>query len=339
MKDQWKKAAAVMAAVLLAAALLDAFCCWYYNPPRYAWDESMATDNIRRPGSFASRATEGIAHSYMDENGYNNAEVPGEEGVFVLMMGSSHTEGLNVMQDETVSSRLEELMAQGNAGGCVYNIGISAHTFAKNIANLDRALDRFAPTGYVILETQDIKIHKHAIERAMNDGYNRLGTSPVVISEWISDRPLLKTLYNQFSTLATGTGEDGEEAEAVITADQLDQYQQALTELFAQVRATAQKHGVTPIIYYHPHLLLQQDGSARINGDEGCRAAFAAACGEAGICFVDMTETFLQRYAQDHVLPHGFVNSAPGAGHLNAQGNAMIARALYEEISRMEAAK
>lgn len=337
MKKKIKRFGAVAAALLLALALLDVFCLWYYNPPRYLWEESRATDTIRDPGAFTSRLTEGFAFSRMDANGYNNASLPGEDGVFVLMMGSSHTEGLNVMQEETVSSLLGNLLADAGKTGSVYNIGMSAHTFPKNVANLSRALERFAPTGYVVLETQDVILHKMAIEAAMNDGFERQAASPEILSEWISDRPLLKTLYNQFSSLISGGEDDGETAEVVITQDQLDQYQAALVELFAYVRQQAEDFGVTPIIYYHPHLVLQEDGSAQLGEDYGCRAAFAAACSEAGVCFVDMTETFLQNYADNHQLPHGFANTAPGTGHLNADGNAAIARALYEEILRMEA--
>lgn len=337
MKRNYRKIISAACALLLAFVLLEAFCFWYYNPPRYDWDDARATDNIRAAGSFASRATEGFAFSRMDANGYNNPDVPGDAGVYVLMMGSSHTEGLNVKQDENISSRLGALLGNEEEKGCVYNIGISAHTLPRNIANFERALERFAPTGYVILETQEIKFHKTIIDRAMNDDFDRLKESPVMISEWISDRALLKTIYNQFSSLMSGTSAE-EEAEALaeITADQLEQYQAALTDLFAGLRQTADAHGVTPIIYYHPHLILQQDGSVQTNSDAGCLAAFAAACRDAGVCFVDMTEPFLQEYAANRILPHGFSNTAPGTGHLNPDGCAMIAQALYEEICRME---
>jgi len=46
--------------------------------------------------------------------------------------------------------------------------------------------------------------------------------------------------------------------------------------------------------------------------------------------FLDMTGHFLSTYGQEHILPHGFANTAPGAGHLNAHGCDMVARALAE---------
>ena len=49
-----------------------------------------------------------------------------------------------------------------------------------------------------------------------------------------------------------------------------------------------------------------------------------------------MTDIFLQAYEEENILPHGFDNTAPGVGHLNPKGNALIAQALCEEILKLE---
>ena len=105
-----KKAIKIILAAALGIVLLDIFCAFYYNPTGYVDSDHGATDLVREPGAFTSRATEGIAWNTMDANGYNNPDVPGDAGISVLMMGSSHTEGLNVMQEDNVSSRLGELL-------------------------------------------------------------------------------------------------------------------------------------------------------------------------------------------------------------------------------------
>lgn len=339
MKVNWRKTAKTIAALALALAILNGFCFWYYNPAEYDWDEYRATDNIREPGAFTSRAKEGIAWTTIDENGYNNAVVPGEDGVFILMMGSSHTEGLNVMQDETVPSQLQQRLQAAGVDGLVYNIGISAHNFTRNAANFDRAMVRFSPSGYVVLETQYVKFNKSAIESAMNDEFERFSATEAVISEWISAQPLTRTLYRQWQSFSAGIGEDAETAEEfVITQEMLDQYETALTALLVKMRDSARETGAELIIYYHPHLQIQADGMAIADSDEGCRAAFTAACAAVEVPFLDMTDTFLRAYAEEGVLPHGFANTAPGVGHLNPQGNALIAQALCEKILEWEGA-
>lgn len=335
---KWKRAASVAAALLVALAALDLFCFWYYNPAEYEWDEYRATDTIREPGAFTSRAREGFAWATIDENGYNNAQVPGEDGVFVLMMGSSHTEGLYVMPGEDTSSLLADRLRAGGVDGCVYNIGISAHTLMRNAANFERALDRFEPSGYVVLETQHVAFSKTSVYNALDDSFERQPWTRPVISEWISRRPLLRTLYRQWQALSSG-GDEAEEPQTEITPELLEAYEEALTQLMGKLRAAADAHGVELIIYYHPHLALQADGSALPQTEQGCLDAFASACAAAGVRFLDMTDAFLRAYAQDCTLPHGFANTAPGVGHLNPAGNALIADALCDEILQREASK
>jgi len=101
----------------------------------------------------------------------------------------------------------------------------------------------------------------------------------------------------------------------------------------------AQKHGVKAVFLYHPHLVLQEDGTAKAQTDSNCLNAFAMACESAGVVFVDMTQDFMAAYAQSYTLPHGFSNTMPGTGHLNKTGHDMIARALCREIIAQEAGK
>ena len=49
-----------------------------------------------------------------------------------------------------------------------------------------------------------------------------------------------------------------------------------------------------------------------------------------------MSERFLQAYEAEHILPHGFANTAMGQGHLNADGQRLVAEALYDAILEAE---
>ncbi|WP_285905638.1 hypothetical protein [Pseudodesulfovibrio pelocollis] len=57
---------------------------------------------------------------------------------------------------------------------------------------------------------------------------------------------------------------------------------------------------------------------------------FRAICEESGAGFIDMTPQFNAFYEQTGRFPRGFFNSPPGSGHLNADGQRMIAEALLE---------
>ena len=326
-----------IAAMMAALCVLNAFCAWYYNPTAYGHSDDRATDTIRTAGAFTSRATEGNAWAVIDSNGYNNTESQLSTGsIAVLMMGSSHTEALNVARDESASYLLNDMLVD-ELGGNVYNIGISAHRFARNAANLDRALTAFAPTDYVVIESADVELSESELDDALADSFTRQGATDIPLPKWIYNQPLAKTAYNQFEALLDAASVDDEETgNTDNTSEPSADYQEKLTELIHQMKSAADNHGVELIIYYHPQLLLQDDGSAMSVAPALQLAAFEAACQEAGVTFINMDDVFLAEYTASYTLPHGFSNTLLGSGHLNADGHRMIAETLYEAIMDKE---
>ena len=226
------------------------------------------------------------------------------------------------------------MLAADGADGMVYNIGISSHSLARCVANLDRALERFAPSDYVVLETHDVELPLASLALAYNDSLERLSATDVPLPDWITGQPLVRALYRQIASL-TGGEEDADDSESFeLTEENYDDYVGMLGFWLESVRETAEEHGVEVIIYYHPHLVLQEDGSAVPSTPELYLQAFAEAASRVGVTFLDLTQDFLDAYESGHILPHGFVNTAAGEGHLNAEGHEIIARALYEIIQQ-----
>lgn len=332
-----RKAVRTIAALIAAAAILNLFCAWYYNPADYLWDDARATDRIRRPNAITSRANEGFSICRIDENGYNNPSVP--DRINILMMGTSHTEGFNVAPADNTSARLGALLP----GRSVYNIGMSSHTLTVNLANLERALNRFEPTDYVIIETNYVIFWPEEIEDALNDTAGRLDPTETGLPDWLSDQPLVRALGRQVFNLQYGAeaGQDDVAAQSVgqqqYPPEAYQAYYTELCGLFARARKSADAHGVRVIICYNPMLILLPDGTAADDTDPAVRDAFAAACADSGVTFVDMSDRFIAAYQNEHILPHGFVNTAPEYGHLNKNGCGIVANALYEAICALEA--
>lgn len=348
MRAGLKKIIKMAAAAIIGLALLDLFCAWYYNPADYVQDEAWATDVVRRPGAFTSRANEGFSSWTIDENGYVNREVPGEDGVFVLMMGSSHAEGLYVQPGEDVSSQLAEKLRESGVDGFVYNIGMSGHDLTRNVFNLDRALTRFAPTGYVVIETRTVRHTADQVYSVLNGSLWRTEATEVVLGEWFSGRPLVRTIVRQLLNLRENEPAAGEEMTEAAEPVQLDPqvlqswmeaYEEAMTELMQMVRDAADAHGVTPIVYYHPPMWLQEDGTVSPNTYDGTLEIYERACERAGVYFLDLTDAFLEAYETERILPHGFINTKPEYGHLNAGGSRIAAEAICAKILELEAAK
>lgn len=330
-----KRSVRTILAVLAGIILLDVFCMFYYNPTGYVDSGHGATDLVREPGAFTSRATEGVAWMKMDENGYNNPAVP--KDISVLMMGSSHTEALNVMQDESASAYLGKMLAETGMEGGVYNIGMSSHTLVRNMANFSRALDEFEPTDYVVMETADVIMWTASLYEVMEDAMEPLPATGIDMPGLITDRPLLRTLYRQFKNL-TGEEHQGLHAD-YIPEDTMGRYEEALTLAFGMLKAEADSRGVGLIVYYHPQLTLNFDGSVTPATQAQCLEAFSRACAAAGVTFIDMTDIFIGEYNENAHLPHGFYNTTAGAGHLNPTGHRLIAEELFRVICEKEAAE
>lgn len=323
--------------VLAGILILNLFCTFYYNPTAYIPSDSGATDLIREQDAFTSRATEGIAWMHTDENGYVNSAVPGDDGIFVLMMGSSHTEALNVMPDENASAQLETMLHDAGYTGSVYSIGMSSHTMVRNVSNYPAALASFTPSGYVVLETADVIMYTHSLEAARTGQLEELPATGADAPGFITDIPLFKTLYRQISNL---TGEGHTELYADhIPEDAMERYEQELVTVFTMMREEAAAYGVEVIVYYHPHLDIKFDGSVSPATQHQCIEAFTRAANTAGITFIDMTPIFVDEYNATSTLPHGFCNTPAGTGHLNPEGHRMIAEELFSIITEKEAVK
>ena len=329
------------AAVLLGAVILDLFCAWYYNPAPYQRAEGRVTDKVRRPNAWTSQAKEGFGVHHLDENGYNNPPDAHGDGISVLMMGSSHTEAYNVPAGAGAAERLEALLRADGRPGRVYNIGVSSHTFPRNAANMPRALARFAPADYVVIETDSVVFHSGTVFAAMDDRMDRLDLQGQELPAIISDRPLVKRLYRQYQALSTSQAGDDEDVRRVeledIPPELLERYDAALREWFARLNAQAAEAGVRLIVYYHPALTPQPDGALLSDAQPDCLRVFREACADAGILFIDMTDAFTRAYEQRHVLPAGFANTALGAGHLNREGHRLVAEEIYRAIREAEA--
>lgn len=325
----------IILAVLTGIILLDVFCMFWYNPTGYVDSEHGATDLVREAGAFTSRMTEGIAWMEMDENGYNNAAVP--EKISVLMMGSSHTEALNVMQNENASAYLSEMLRENGMADGVYNIGMSSHTLVRNMANFARALSEFDPSDYVVMETADVIMWTASLYEAMEDRMEPLPATGIDMPGLITDRPLLRTLYRQYMNL---TGEEHQELYAdYIPEDTMARYEEVLTQTFIMLKNEADARGVELIVYYHPHLTLNFDGSVTPATQAQCLEAFARSCEAAEVEFIDMTDIFVAEYVENDILPHGFNNTPAGTGHLNPEGHRMIAEEIFRVICEKEAAE
>lgn len=322
-KDAVKWAGALALAYILANICLIPY--YHYTPGIPL--EVNGTHEIYYPGSSFWTAGEGRSSGRFDENGYLNP-AGSKEDDYVLVMGSSHTMGKEVPEGLSYSRILS-----GEYGIPVYNMSMDGHLYPDIVSGFDAALKQFPDSSCLVIETAFTKFDSGDLKNALDQRkYDEAYTGRVLagnaqgvtllksrIQTWFPYRILLKQKINALKA------EEKEHEE--MTGEE---YLKALDDTMKLMRSVYDK---PIVILYHPTLNIDKDGnvSAAVDDEETLKA-FESCCKSNDIEFVDMSETFISDYKENLRLPHGFMNTSMGTGHLNRTGHALVAGRLAEVI-------
>lgn len=334
----------VIASGIVAVAIICGLLCFYDIKPIHKENPKGNTDFVWLPNSIWVKATEGIAFGKFDANGFNNKSVISNPDIIVL--GSSHMEAANVMQNENSAYLLSQKL---NGKYSLYNMGVSGHDFFKVCQYLPANLELYdkAPR-VVIIETSTVNLSKNNVDAAINSSIERTFSHNAGIIGALQKVPFFRSLYHQINgglldlfmpssgSPETKTSEDKKtNTETSNSESEIDSA--AYDELFSYLKAMEEKYGTQIIIFYHPAEKLMKDGTIYFDRDKYLAAFKSFAC-EYGISFVDMTDRFEEMYYRENHVPHGFCTGTLGAGHINKYGHAAVADEVYDEIIKLEEA-
>ena len=316
---------------VIALLALNAFCMLYYNVPVHYTNPDGSTEYKWETSTFYSKGTEGFAWGVTNNDGFNNLRdyAPGER-IDILLMGSSHIEGFNVAQDENAGAVLNTLF---DGEKYTYNIGTAGHTMLYCMKHLAAALDTYEPGGYVVIETNTVDFAPEDIDAVLSGTLADIPSQSGALVTLMQKMPYLRLLYTvQFK------GAGAADTEAATTADQTQtgDYAAVLSPLLGMVADICSERGVQPVIVFDTAVLVDEHGKAYTVTDPEQLAAFESVCAEKGIVFVDLTDAYLGKYAESCQLPYGFVNTTPGAGHMNKLGHRLFAQEVCETIKALE---
>lgn len=321
-----------LVAGLAALLLLNIWCYFYFNVPVHYTNETGATEYKWESNKFYRKGTEGFAFGRTNNDGFTNLSdyEPGQE-IEILLMGSSHMEGMNVAQQDNAANLLNRFF-QGEK--YVYNIGTSGHTLIYCLSNLEAALDTYAPEKYVVIETRDLAFSQEELEALVSGTVEPIPSRTGGLVELLQKLPYLRLIYTKYFNDDGGDGA-GAAGNGPLTRDFL-----ALDTLTAQALDTAaescRERGVQLILVYDPTIYADDEGRGYTQTDAEDLERFTVCCEASGIAFVDLTESFLEGYEQQHKLPYGFLNTRPGMGHLNSWGHELFAGAVFQTINELE---
>ena len=322
------KAAVAGAAALL---LLCLWCSFYYNVPIHYTNETGATEYNWESGRFFRKGTEGFAFGRTNNDGFVNLRdySPGDS-IDILLMGSSHMEGMNVQPEENTAAVLNRLFAGEKY---TYNIGTSAHTLSYCLKHLDAALDTYVPSGYVVIETRGLDFSRQELAAVAEGTLPDIPSHTGGLVELMQRLPYLRLLYTKY---LNGSGEEASDPAPASSPTDAAETAALLNTVLARAADSCRAHGVQPIIVYDPVIYTDENGTGYTDTEPADLAAMETACRENGILFVNLTERYLAGFMDQHKLPFGFANTRPGMGHMNAWGHQLFAQAVYETIRGTE---
>jgi len=334
-----KKALSVIqwvAAIMVAFCFANLLCLIYERPAGWIDTPNGASPACWRPGAFLIHGTEGYGTARIDDNGYINPS-----GVlmdsYILMMGSSHTQGKEVPASQKYSVLVNDHFTKGSDTLYTYNIASDGNYLPTLIKHFKAAVQAFPNAEIITIEIGNTdfsvaqlegaleQIEYHEEENAVNQyqtaGY--IGRIKFFVKETFPLISLIKTKLASSKASGVPGGEN--------TVNSV-RYAELLEQAMVLIRSECD----CPIVFvYHPTMEVDENGDAKIRYGT-MWPAFAQACHKNGIDVIDMGPAFEQWYYEYRQLPCGFSNTTPGTGHLNSVGHQLLANAIIDYIEEAE---
>lgn len=334
---------------MLALFVINLATVLYYYVPAMIPRTNAATNSILVPESVCINADEGFGIAFTDRYGYMNPSLPLEDK-FVLMLGSSHLEGIQVMQHENMAFVLNRMLCGDSLDSLsVYNMGRSGHFLNHWITHLGAANAEFPGATAVVIEidttditgimNNDLPVPEQYIPQSsgprLMDQISLSTKINTALAKYMpAARKIRMHVLNDLKLNMGGVWGLANQAKAKAQAADYDpdEYAAFLDKVFAQMHE--QFSG--PILFaYHPPVKIEMDGSMSCKSNTFAYRVFAEACERNGIIFLDMSSAFKNAYDKEYIVPYGFANTTMGTGHLNADGHRIMAEEIYKALESL----
>lgn len=329
-----KKIMKFTAALLAAVCIANLLCAGIYTLPAKYTVTGKATGEVWQKNSLVIMGLEGFAVNRTDAEGYNNPNGILEQE-YAVALGSSHTQGFNVDQNENYCSLYNEY-AKENGLSLLYNAGMDANNFADITKHFPTAVSQFADAEYFVIETPYFTFTEQALSDALDTvEYDESARNTGILSQFygfIQSMPLARLAVKQLLETDTSEFENAffQADAAALEVQETDylQYSALLEECFAVLRQTTDK----PIFLLYHRALTENGIDAEAIEGNALLPLVNALCEEYGITLITTDEAYLENYRENGTLPYGFYNTVYGEGHLNQTGHSIIANLLKEAV-------
>lgn len=326
-------------AFVIAFVILSLFSLIYYNPPLATEQPDFITNHKFETNTGWTFMLEGAGFGVIDNIGYNNAYYKDCSSPDVVVVGSSHTEALQVPQNANFVHLMNQKFAEDdlpdNDFECL-NIGVSGHSFEVSVSNFEHIVNKYKDAKYIIIETYNNKFSPSKLDKMAEGKYHSPLKQRGLVYRTAQKVPYFRLLYKKVQEAATAKSDENE---ANLISDNnydINTYTQKLDAVLNKISTLADANGIKTIILLHEGFALDEEGNILEKDTVLYKNIFKDCCEKNGITAVDVLPAMIDNYKKTFEFSYGFSNTVPGKGHLNKTGHRIIAQELYEQINKME---
>lgn len=332
-------------AAVIATIILNCIVACYELYPGYLHRDGGATRGVWMPHYFIVKGDEGRAISEVDGNGYINASNDLADSGYVLFMGNSQSNGIQVAVEKRYISLLNEEFHRDNIDNKVYayNVSNDGNDFCDLVSGFTAAIEEFPNSHAIVLQIGNMnwpldKMQNCTVQRPFSEEMRgayistHLSNNQKLLHEirvvlpfpaYVIEKKFMAIEWD-FDNAFWYHGEKTTVAQNTNDENTWNEYEDCLSEVLGFLR---QNYSGEIIILELPYISL---GGGTLQSTNGIRQElFYKLCAENNITYVNMYEIYCREYKTQHILPYGFSNTRPGSGHLNEAGHQMIADELY----------
>lgn len=187
-------------AVCLAFCAVNNLCFLYERPTGWFNTPNGPSPTGWRPNSVIIHGTEGYGVTKVDSNGYLNPEGQLMDG-YVLMLGSSHTQGKEVPSNQKYSVLVNDHFAKSSDFLYTYNVSSDGNFLPSLIKHFSAAVEAFPEAGTVTLEIANTDFSVSELENALQQVQYDPQSSIVHQVERLSFKEELKNSIKEYFPL------------------------------------------------------------------------------------------------------------------------------------------
>lgn len=315
---------------VLALVILSALTLVYYNPPISKAQPDKYTNSKFESNAFWSDMIEGWGFGTTNDLGYNDPDGFATSDPVIAVLGSSHTEALQVSQKKNYVSKLQEKLSgdsdKTNDISCL-NLGVSGHFFDTSVSNFEYFAESFSNVRDAVIETGDLEFTPEQLEKMLNGEYHTDLGEKGLLYESVQKIPYARLLYKQYMDTKKVEGASSEKPDTDYPL-----YEEGMDKVLEKLSGIAAEKGFELTILYHNKVMVKNRNGFRTD-DLQIVEIFQKCCEKNDVMFIDVTDSFVERFNATYELPYGFSNTTMGSGHLNELGHSIVADELYKHFA------